>query len=309
PKSISRYRWPRRALPARIQPPAAPAPQTSDDHFDGFSIKRQLAAGGLCEIFLVSGDVSRRGIAMKVLLPAFRDARSAIENLVNEARILKLLNERHPDEIFIRVFEQSWFEDADARHPYILMEYVEGQNLKEIVQSDGALPEAEVFDLVRSTASALAAVHAEGLAHGDISPENILRISPGILSPRRGQRYRLIDFGDARDLSLPGRTDEIVGKPHFISPEQCEGFIAGAPSDVYSLGMVFYYLSFGRPAFERVNTLEVLGMHRATEVSFPESAPEDVRWVIQRLVSKDPSDRPTAASAVDLMDQLASRRT
>jgi serine/threonine protein kinase len=189
--------------------------------------------------------------------------------------------------------------DGGTAHPYLLLEYLDAVDLRSYVKGKG-LPEAECLEVVLEVARALTAIHGDGFVHGDISPENILRLN----NPNGSMRFRLIDFGDAHRHEAGARAPEIAGKPAFIAPEQARGFMASAPSDVYSLGMTLFYLRAGRTAFESHNSLDLLKMHETREIDFPDIVSRELRSLIARMCNKLPSGRLQAGLVVEAVEGL-----
>jgi len=134
------------------------------------------------------------------------------------------------------------------RPPYLVMEFIDGQSLREKIDRCGALPLTEILRIGMQMARGLAAAHEQGLVHRDIKPANIL-LENGV------ERVKLTDFGLARAIDDVGitQTGEIAGTPQYMSPEQAQGHPIDERSDLFSLGSVLYTMSTGRPAF-RANT-------------------------------------------------------
>ncbi len=297
--------WPAPApSPADSSPPSIPGLDFATP--SDLTIDSLVARGGLCDIFLARKKSERRRCALKVLRPEFRDSTRLAEAVRREGAILRQLNERHAAQIFVRLLDEGTFQSGDLQHPYLVLEYIEGPNLRNFVRRRGSLAPRDTFEAVAAVASGLSVIHDEGLVHGDVSPENILRLDRE--EPRRAGegRIRLIDFGDAQKFDMMSLVDEIVGKPAFLSPEQAGGLPAAPPSDVYSLGMVFYFLFVGRPAFTSENPLDVLRMHRENEILFPSGVPSAVQKVIRAMGAKVPSERPEASEAARLISKLIS---
>lgn len=292
--------------PVAVAPPkeeVAGAPKIG-----GLEVVSRLARGGLCDIYVVKMEGERRRGALKVLRQEFRMSEKLADNLAREGEILWRLAESYPAEMFVDILQQGTFGDGEGQSPYLVLELVEGMDLRVWVRKNGALPPHEALAAVRQIAHGLSCLHAAGLVHGDISPENVLwteRAGPG----RKGKgSYRLIDFGDARRFDLESEEEEIAGKPSFLSPEQAAGQGASPASDVYSLGMLLYFLYMGHAAFESHHPGEVLRMQRESEVAFPTDTPAGVRGLVRRLCAKVPDLRPTAADAVGLLDRLLRER-
>lgn len=274
----------------------------------GIEVASRLARGGLCDIYVVRlADERRRG-ALKVLRPEFRMSADLSENLRREGEILWFLSENYPGEVFVDIMQQGTFTDGGQQSPYLVLEYVDGPNLRAWVLSNGAMVPDEALRVTRCVAGGLSCLHASSLIHGDISPENVLRTSHGSAGRKGKGEFRLIDFGDARRFDLATTDTEIAGKPSFISPEQAAGLSATPASDVYSLGMLLYFLYTGHAAFQSHHPGEVLRMHRVGQVAFPTGTPEGVRRLVLTMCRKSPEDRPSASEVVSLIEQILSER-
>ncbi len=272
----------------------------------GIHVESLIARGGLCDIFLARKGKDRRRCALKVLRPEFRSSASLSEGLVREGEIIRQLNENYPGQVFITLFDQGVFHDSGTDHPYLVLEYVEGPNLRNYVRQHGALEPFTAISAARDLADGLARVHESGFVHGDISPENVMWVANAALRRAGEPRFRLIDFGDSRKFDLDVRAEEIAGKPAFLSPEQTTGAAATPASDVYSLGMVLYFLLAGNPAFQSENSLDILRMHREHPLRFPQSFAPEVCEALATLCEKSPDLRPSAGETVDILDGLLS---
>jgi len=207
--------------------------------------------------------------------------------MVQEASVLEDI--RHPG--IVRVFECNLLAD---RRPWIAMELVDGDTLMERLQRSGTLPPGEVCAVLAEVADVLASVHARGVIHRDLKPDNL------IMTPfDRDYPLRVIDWGVARlgavgRLTLDGLTP---GTPIYMSPEQATGRPVGPPSDIYSLGVIAYELLTGHPPFDGRTLAEVVCMHLAGEAAplrEKTSAPSDLCALVHRMLDKDPSMRPGA---------------
>ena len=177
--------------------------------------------------------------------------------------------------------------------PYIVMQYVEGTSLWQILRERRTLPPAEVMDVVAQVAAALEVAHEAGIVHRDLKPANMLVTPEG--------RVVLVDFGIARtqDADPLTLTGTIVGTADYISPEQSEGRSATSRSDLYSLGMVAYECLSGRKPFRRDSDVATALAHMVDEAPpLGPNVPEDVRALVEQMIAKDPEDRPAHAAEV-----------
>jgi serine/threonine-protein kinase len=207
--------------------------------------------------------------------------------VVQEATILEDI--KHPG--IVRVYDCALLPD---HRPWIAMELVEGETLANRLIQNGPLPAGEVAKLLAEVADVLASVHARGVVHRDLKPDNL------ILTPNdREFPLRVIDWGVARlgpigRLTLDGLTP---GTPIYMSPEQATGRNIAAPCDVYSLGVIAYEALTGHPPFDGRTLAEVVSMHLMSEVAPLRercSAPRELCDLVHRMLSKEPSMRPSA---------------
>ena len=173
------------------------------------------------------------------------------------------------------------------------MQYVEGTSLWQVLRERRTLPPVEVMDIVAQVAAALEVAHEAGIVHRDLKPANMLVTPEG--------RVVLVDFGIARTLDADPLTltGTIVGTADYISPEQSEGRSATSRSDLYSLGMVAYECLSGRKPFRRDSDVATALAHMVDEAPpLGPNVPEDVRALVERMIAKDPEDRPADAAEV-----------
>jgi eukaryotic-like serine/threonine-protein kinase len=196
--------------------------------------------------------------------------------------------------------------------PYLVMEFVEGRELFEVLAEAGRLSPARASSIVLQLCDALATAHDCGIVHRDIKPENVMMI--GDPASPEGERVKLLDFGVAKQMgSTPEEEEEnhtligtILGTPGYMSPEQCLGNTVDARSDVYACGALLYHLVTGRPPFEDVNPFETL-LRQINEAPRPPSAvvpglDPALESTILRALAKRPEDRHQ--SAVELWAAL-----
>ncbi len=203
-----------------------------------YRLQERLGRGGMGEVWRGWDQVLDRPVAVK-LLPR-PDHRASLEGLRREARAAARLN--HP-----RVVAVYDLEDR-GEQPCMVMEYVQGQSLAELLESRGALSPDHAVRLVAQAAAGLAAAHRKAVVHRDVKPANPLVSGDGTV--------KVCDFGIARyaDAAVAtARTGQLVGTTGYLAPERARGEPATPASDVYSLGCVLYELLTGQPPFAAVD--------------------------------------------------------
>ena len=261
---------------------------------DRYELLEQVGAGGAGTVFRAHDRVLAREVAVKRLRAAADDDVRA--RLRVEARLAGAL--AHPG--IARVFDYGEQIEAGTPSPYLVMEYVDGPSLRDLVRDGGPLPPERVMSIVAQVADALAVAHAAGVVHRDVKPGNILVRPDGTVV--------LADFGIARALDLEPMTltGTIVGTVDYISPEQAAGQGASGRSDLYSLGMVAYECLTGVRPLRRDSQVATLLAHLHDDVPpLPASVPAAVRDVVERLAARDPRRRPADAAAAARLARAA----
>lgn len=250
--------------------------------FSRYEILEELGHGGMGTVYKARQKFVGRLVAFKVLPPALRQDAEALTRFEREAAALGRL--KHPH--LVSVFDAG----VEGGFPYLAMEFVEGKNLREVLQERGRLPVDDVQRLGIEIADALDHVQAQGLVHRDIKPSNILIDDAG--------RAVLTDFGIAFAATLPRITQGAMGTPEFMSPEQADGKPLNIRSDLYSLGIVFYECLTGRVPFERrgdsltaLSTLLHKILHEPPALLLEDEVPPWMAAIVLRCLQKDPADR------------------
>src|SRR5260370_3237058 len=264
-----------------------------------YSLEREVGRGGMGVVYLAREVRLDRPVAIKLLPPSKTADPRLRERFLREARTAAKLS--HPNVIPIHAVEEI------GEFVFFAMAYVEVETLTERVRRRGPLPPSEAARVLRDVAWALAYAHGQGVIHRDVKPDNILLESSG--------RVLVADFGIAGVVAGAGAlaSGEVIGTPEFMSPEQALGEATDARSDLYSLGIVGYFILSGTLPFEAEKATEVL----AKQVTEPAPAlgriavvPRRLAQAIDRCLAKDPAERPdgTAALAEQLGQALEQRR-
>jgi serine/threonine-protein kinase len=258
-----------------------------------FETQRRIARGGMADVFLARDTLLDRPVALKVLFPEFATDRAFVERFRREAQ--SAANLSHPN--IVSVYD--WGEE-DGTY-YIVMEYVEGRSLAQIVRDEGPLLPDRAADIATDIAAALGFAHRNGVIHRDVKPGNVL-ISP------LGQ-VKVTDFGIARAVTTQDnltQTGTVMGTATYFSPEQARGEAVDPRSDVYSLGVVLYELLTGTPPFTGDNPVSVAYKHVQEQAEPPtrvnRAIPAALEAVVMKALAKNPANRYASADelAADL---------
>tara|TARA_B100000029_G_scaffold151920_2_gene147013 strand:+ start:399 stop:2312 length:1914 start_codon:yes stop_codon:yes gene_type:complete len=254
---------------------------------DRYELHRQIARGGMADVYLARDLLLDRPVAIKVLFDQFSKDKQFVERFRREAQRAANLN--HPN--IVSVFD--WGEERGTY--FIVMEYVEGRSLAEIIKTEGSIHPDKVAEISSEVAAALSFAHRNGIVHRDVKPGNVLVAPNG--------HIKVADFGIARALtnvqSELTQAGTVMGTATYISPEQAQGMEIDPRSDLYSLGVMIYEMLSGRPPFAGETPVAVAYQHvqdspislRAAGVSVAES----LEAVTMKLLAKNPVNRyPTA---------------
>ena len=254
-----------------------------------------LGEGGMGEVYRGVHSKIGRVVAVKVLT---REAANSgfIERFRNEARIQSSLN--HPN--IATLYD---FLEANGQ-PCIIMEFVDGQVLMDLIAARGALAADETLRILQSVVEALQYVHSQGIVHRDIKSNNIKINSSG--------EIKLLDFGIAKGGSSPSltMTGDVIGTLHYLSPEQIRGGVADSRSDIWALGVLMYEMITGRLPFEATTLGDLCDKISKATYLTPSalnlSLPREVERILARCLKKRPEDR--YQSAADLLRDIRHAR-
>jgi len=257
-----------------------------------YELGEEIGHGGMAEVYLAHDRLLDRRVAVKVLSPQFASDPTNVERFRREARAAAGLNHPH----IVGVYD--WGEEDDTS--FIVMEYVPGQTLREILQTYGRLGPMDAARIGADIADALSFAHAHGVVHRDVKPGNVL-VTP------QGQ-VKVTDFGIARaETSEPlTKTGAVLGTATYFSPEQAQGFPLDGRSDVYALGVVLYEMLTGVAPFTASSPVSVAYKHVRETPAPPSSLVPDLPGAMDRIVltamAKDVDER--YPSAQDLRADL-----
>jgi WD40 repeat protein/predicted Ser/Thr protein kinase len=273
-----------------------------------YEIVAPIGAGGMGEVYRAKDAKLGREIAVKVLPSATASDPDRRQRFELEARSASALN--HPNILTIYDIGES---DGTV---YIAMELVEGKTLRELVVSGEPVPTKKLLDVAVQTAEGLAKAHSAGIVHRDLKPENIMVSKDGFA--------KILDFGLAKltevasqdqsvaptAIAAPTQPGTVMGTAGYMSPEQASGQPVDFHSDQFTLGAILYEMATGKKAFQRktgAETLVAIIREEPEPLSqLAPKAPAPVRWIVERLLAKDPEER--YASTKDLARDLKSVR-
>ncbi|OLO40845.1 serine/threonine protein kinase [Alkalihalophilus pseudofirmus] len=265
-----------------------------------YHILETIGGGGMAFVYKARDVILDRIVAVKVLQPQFSRDEQFIKRFRREAQAATSL--AHPN--VVSIFDVGEEEDLY----YIVMEYVEGPTLKELIQDRGALSLDETIDIMSQVTSAIAHAHANQIVHRDIKPHNILISKNG--------EAKVTDFGIARAMSSATitHTNSVMGSVHYLSPEQARGGVVTYKSDIYSLGIVLYEMVTGQVPFSGDTAVTIALKHLQNDVPSPRQInrliPQSVENIILRSTAKDAFHRYESALEMgeDLETALDSSR-
>lgn len=253
-----------------------------------YEILERIGQGGMAWVYRGRDLALNRPVAVKVLRPPWADDADLVERFHQEARSAAALSDRH----VVQVYDVG----ADGEYHYIVMELVEGTNLKDYLAAHGPLAVPEALAIAEQVAEALAQAHAHRIVHRDIKPQNILLTAGG--------GVKVADFGIARAMAGATlvNTGSLFGTAQYVSPEQARGRVSSPPTDLYALGAVLYEMLTGAPPYTGDSALAVALKHIQDPVPDPRERrpdlPAAVAELVMRLMAKDPADRPPGAEVV-----------
>ena len=251
------------------------------DPDERYRLDEPIATGGMGEVWKATDTRLDRTVAVKLLKKELAGDPTFRKRFATEARNAASLH--HPS--IASVFDFGDGAESSSLPPWLVMELVRGKPLSELL-ADGALDAAQTRDLVADVAEGLGVAHKDGIVHRDVKPANL------IVTPQR--RVKITDFGISRavDSAAVTQTGEVLGTPHYLSPEQASGEQATARSDVYALGVVLHECLAGARPFDEGSPVQTALAHlRQEPPPLPDDVPSDLAAVVTKAMAKDPGER------------------
>jgi len=256
-----------------------------------YRVTERIGTGGMADVYKAIDETLGRTVAVKVMHARYADDPDFVQRFRHEASAAANLS--HPG--IVNIYDYG----VEAGTYYIVMEFVRGTDLKQVVKQRGALDPIKVAEYGAQACAALTVAHGYGIIHRDIKPQNIVLTPDGAI--------KVMDFGIARAVDSDStQTGSVLGTAQYVSPEQAQGKKLGPESDLYSLGVVLYELATGRLPFEGETPVSVALRHVNDVAAPPRSVNPDIppalEAVILRAMEKDPTKR--YRSADDMRDDL-----
>ena len=254
-----------------------------------YHIGEPIGSGGMAVVYKARVIGTNKTVAVKVLREEYRENPEFVRRFEREARAALSLSHEN----IVRTYDVG----NDDGVYYIVMEYVQGKTLKEILSANGPLPPKIAISLACQVLDALACAHGKGIIHRDVKPQNVIVTPYG--------KAKLADFGIAMDVNASTRTfagHNVLGSVHYISPEQARGDEIKPYSDIYSVGIMLYEMLIGRVPFDGDTTVTVALKHLQETITPPcvvnDKVSSSLSDIVVKAASKNPDDRYQTAQAM-----------
>ncbi len=279
-------------------------PKPGDIIADRYRVVAPIGRGAMGAVYRVEHVQISKVMAIKLLHHELEQNPENVIRFHREAESASRLN--HPNTVHVFDFGRT-----KSGSLYLVMEYVDGDDLAKIIDKEGPMPFGRVAYLCAQVAGSVADAHAAGIVHRDLKPENVV-----VAEGRDGETAKVLDFGLAKLLegnveAQVTRSGTIVGTPYYMSPEQIQGHELDGRSDVYAIGAIMYECIVGKPPFEAPNPVGVLSKHLSEEplrpsARSPLSVPAEADEIIMRCLEKDRDGRYQTAEELrqDLIKYL-----
>jgi serine/threonine-protein kinase len=260
-----------------------------------YRVRSRIARGGMATVYLATDVRLERRVAIKIMHGHLADDEAFRNRFMQEARSAARLS--HPN--LVGVYDQGSEDDCT----YIVMEYIPGMTLRDLLQEHRALTSTQAIDILRAVLAGLASAHRAGIVHRDLKPENVLLADDG--------RIKLGDFGLARAATANTATGAaLLGTIAYLSPELVTRGQADTRSDIYALGIMLYEMLTGEQPYKGDQPMQIAYQHANEVVPAPSAAvpsvPEELDDLVRWATERDPADRPRdAREMLDRVDEIA----
>lgn len=257
-----------------------------------YEVFKHIGQGGMADVFLAMDTILNREVAIKILRSELCADPVSVVRFEREAQAATTLS--HPN--IVEIYDVGEYKG----HRYIVMEYVPGRTLKQVIRSRGSLEPDEAIDIEKQLVSAVSEAHHKGIIHRDIKPQNIIVKSDGSI--------KILDFGIAiaKGNIQVTQANNVMGSVHYLAPELAKGKPASVQSDIYALGIVLFEMLSGDVPFKADSAVQVALMQMRNEMpsirTINPSIPQSIENIITKATAKDPSKR--YSSCVDMLDDL-----
>lgn len=272
--------------------------------FDRYRIVSTLGSGGVGMIYRAYDVVAKSAVALKILDARWLNDPDMVRKFLSEGEVLHAVAERDPEGSIVRCFRHGREHGSVTGRPFISLELLEGETLQACLKRQPVLQELTAAGIALQIASALKTVHAAGVVHRDLTPDNIFLKHDNVTIAGNAfadvPRVVLIDFGIARvDIASKVTMDgSIAGKPQYMSPEQCRGLTVDARSDLYSLGIVMFLMVAGRTPFDGRDPFEVMRAQQNAPPPMLSAVSPHYLALTHGLLAKEAHARPQTAALV-----------
>lgn len=252
---------------------------------DRYQIIKSIGEGGMANVYLAYDTILDRNVAIKILRGDLANDEKFVRRFQREALSASSLN--HPN--IVEVYDVG----EDNGDYYIVMEYIEGKHLKDLIKKRGKLTTSEVVDIMMQITDGMSVAHDSYIIHRDIKPQNIMILENGLV--------KITDFGIAMAMNATQltQTNSVMGSVHYIPPEQASGKGSSLQSDIYSMGILMYELLTGKLPYKGENAVEIALKH--LKEPFPDikeelpNIPNSIENIIYKATAKNPKNRYTDA--------------
>lgn len=265
-----------------------------------YEVVSHIGQGGMADVFLAVDTILNRQVAIKILRADLSTDTVSILRFEREAQAAAAL--AHPN--IVEIYDVGDYKG----HHYIVMEFVSGKTLKQVIRSRGPLVNEEAIDIMKQLCSAVSEAHARGIIHRDIKPQNVIVKADGSV--------KILDFGiaTAKGSMQLTQANNVMGSVHYLAPELARGEAATPQSDIYALGIVLYEMLSGDVPFKADQAVQIALKHMREAMpsvrAMNASVPQSVENIITRATAKDPKNRyrSTADMLQDVSTCLRSER-